>query len=332
MKLFNVMIAASAIEAKRPTRNENMIKWFQGGFDSDKGAIRTTKCPPLELPENAMDVVYHQDENPNVEAIAEAMCEPGWFPDLSNGQKLKTKCKLMKDGEYRWIRPLPKCVTCDVQEPTQAIKSGEPNLNVFCTHKGHNFEKHCQLRCIDDRLRVAHNIIKDKSGKKKTQKRANIDCRCKKGNCQWTSHNKAGLALDGFKCKAEGELKPVQPIDCSIKEPECAVVTPKVEQLNSWVCRNCFRIRAYYKFRQFNIKDFDNQDYMDITFDEQVFWIKHSHPVESAEDIGNNTWRVRFSKFATFSNKEMDFSAELRAVSPKIPGLTIAKTCPCAGN
>ena len=50
---------------------------------------------------------------------------------------------------------------------------------------------------MDDRLRVAHNIIKDKNGKKKTQKRANIDCRCKKGNCQWTSHNKAGLALDG---------------------------------------------------------------------------------------------------------------------------------------
>jgi hypothetical protein len=69
---------------------------------------------------------------------------------------------------------------------------------------------------------------------------------------------------------------------------------------------------------------------MDITFDEQVFWIKHSHPVTSAEDIGNNTWRVRFSDKATFSNKEMDFSAELRAVSPKIPGLTIAKTCPCS--
>ena len=30
------MIAASAIEAKRPTRNENMLKWLQGGFDSDK--------------------------------------------------------------------------------------------------------------------------------------------------------------------------------------------------------------------------------------------------------------------------------------------------------
>ena len=71
---------------------------------------------------------------------------------------------------------------------------------------------------------------------------------------------------------------------------------------------------------------------MDITFDEPVVWIKHSHPVESAEDIGNNTWRVRFSKFATFSNKEMDFSAELRAISPKIPDLTVAKTCPCDGN
>ena len=88
------------------------------------------------MPENAEQIIYHNDDNPNVEAIAEAMCPPGWFPDLSNGQKLKTKCKLMKNGEYQWIRPLPKCVTCDVQDPTQDIQSGDPNFDVFCTFKG----------------------------------------------------------------------------------------------------------------------------------------------------------------------------------------------------
>lgn len=59
-------------------------------------------------------------------------------------------------------------------------------------------------------------------------------------------------------------MKPHVPINCSTKEPTCAVVTPKVEQLNSWVCRNCFRIRAYYKFREFGVTDFDNQEGIQI--------------------------------------------------------------------
>lgn len=332
MKLFTALLAASAIDAKRPTRRENMKKWWYGGYDDNKTGVRGVElCPPLELPENAKEVVYEGSDHPKIEAVAEAMCYPGYFPDLSNGQKLKTKCKAVKNSngqyEYQWIRPLPKCVTCKGGlDPHEAIQSGPDDIDVFCTFQAHNFERHCEMRCMDDRKRLGHAIMKNK-----TQKRANIDCRCKKGKCRWTSHGKPNLTLSAFQCKAKGELKPIpKPIDCSVKEPTCAVVTPKVEQLNSWTCRNCFRIRAYYKFREFSITDFDNQDYMDITFDEQVFWIKHSHPVIGAEDIGNNTWRVRFSDKATFSNKEMDFSAELRAVSPKIPGLTIAKTCPCS--
>jgi len=332
MKLFGLFMAASAVNAeRRSTRRENMKQWLTTGFGKTSGVRGAADCPPLELPENAVEIVYHEQTNPKVPLVAEAMCPVGFFPDLSGNNKLKTKCKVVKnkDGTFshRWLRPLPKCMTCKVPDPTADIQAGEENMDVFCTYNEKTLEKHCQMRCLDDRKRIAHAILKGK-----TQKRANIDCRCKKGKCRWTSHGKPNLSLGGFKCQDHGAMKPHVPINCSTKEPTCAVVTPKVEQLNSWVCRNCFRIRAYYKFREFGVTDFDNQDYMDITFDEQVFWIKHSHPVESAEDIGNNTWRVRFSKFATFSNKEMDFSAELRAVSPKIPDLTIAKTCPCSGN
>lgn len=56
----------------------------------------------------------------------------------------------------------------------------------------HNFERHCEMRCMDDRKRLGHAIMKNK-----TQKRANIDCRCKKGKCRWTSHGKPNLTLSG---------------------------------------------------------------------------------------------------------------------------------------
>jgi hypothetical protein len=47
---------------------------------------------------------------------------------------------------------------------------------------------------MDDRKRLGHAIMKNK-----TQKRANIDCRCKKGKCRWTSHGKPNLTLSGKK-------------------------------------------------------------------------------------------------------------------------------------
>ena len=47
------------------------------------------------------------------------------------------------------------------------------------------------MTCIDDRKKVNHNIFS------RSQKHANIDCRCKKGNCTWTTHGKADINLKG---------------------------------------------------------------------------------------------------------------------------------------
>ena len=94
----------------------------------------------MELPENAMEIVYEGSDHHKIEAVAEAMCPPGYFPDLSNGQKLKTKCKAVKNSEgqyqYQWIRPLPNCVTCKVPDPTEAIMSSPDPVDVFCTYQG----------------------------------------------------------------------------------------------------------------------------------------------------------------------------------------------------
>ena len=73
------------------------------------------------MPENGAQMVYHEPKahQKKISKIAEAMCKPGFFPDLSNGQKLKTVCKIVKnkrtgESSYKWIRGLPKCVTCSI--------------------------------------------------------------------------------------------------------------------------------------------------------------------------------------------------------------------------
>ena len=187
-------------------------------------------CAPLDVPENAAVVIYHEPKahQKKLAKIAEAMCKPGYFPDLSNGQKLKTVCKIVKDkktGEssYKWIRGIPKCVSCDLQPGEgleDKIKAGidDPvGADVFCSYNRKSLiarstsnrffsychkndsnqfilernEHHCILQCLDDRKKVDHNVLS------RTQKRANIDCRCKKGDCSWTTHGKTDIALKG---------------------------------------------------------------------------------------------------------------------------------------
>lgn len=36
--------------------------------------------------------------------------------------------------------------------------------------------------------------------------------------------------------------------------------------MNSWTCRNCFRIRAFYKFKPFNLLSFNNQERLKSNF------------------------------------------------------------------
>ena len=165
-------------------------------------------------------------------------------------------------------------------------------INLFLERNEH----HCILQCLDDRKKVDHNVLS------RTQKRANIDCRCKKGDCSWTTHGKTDIALKGkirqnpsefvvlsstvhgrpwsqksipivnknlgFECKGKGKLDPIPvPSGCN-KSPEdtCTPVTQKVQLMNSWTCRNCFRIRAFYKFKPFNLLSFNNQERLKSNF------------------------------------------------------------------
>ena len=118
-------------------------------YQSNSGVRGVELCPPLELPENAQTLVYEGSDHPKIEAVAEAFCLPGYFPDLSNGQKLKTKCKAIKNSkgqyEYQWIRSLPKCVTCKGGlDPHEAIQSGPDDIDVFCTFQSKLLQFECE--------------------------------------------------------------------------------------------------------------------------------------------------------------------------------------------
>jgi hypothetical protein len=165
----------------------------------------------------------------------------------------------------------------------------------------------------------------------RSQKKANIDCRCKKDGCKWTSHGKKAMWLNRFSCDGNGKLEPwVPPVGCKNKPAKCTEVTPRVQVLNSWTCRNCFRVRAFYKFKHFDITNFDNQDYIELEFNEPVGWIKHSHPADGIEQKNEKTFRISFHKMATFVNKEMDFTAEIRSAGAEPPRLIEARSCPCS--
>lgn len=108
--------------------------------------------------------------------------------------------------------------------------------------------------------------------------------------------------------------------------------------MNTWTCRDCFRIRINYKFSGYKIENWDHRDSLLIKMASPVFWIKAAHPVLQENDtlgidhIGGNVYKVTFSKFAMFGNREMDFTAELRPVDGGNTAIQWVRSCPCSYN
>ena len=57
--------------------------------------------------------------------------------------------------------------------------------------------------------------------------------------------------------------------------------------MNSWKCKNCFRVRVDYKLQQFNIKNFISEDYMLLQYNVPVILNKIEYPVIGAEYFGS---------------------------------------------
>ena len=55
--------------------------------------------------------------------------------------------------------------------------------------------------------------------------------------------------------------------------------------MNSWNCKNCFRVRFEYRMRSLGIKNWTNKDYIDIQFDNPVTFLAAAYPVKEVVDV-----------------------------------------------
>ena len=141
MKLLLTTYLAATATADRPTITETRVAWWNG--DQGSNPRQAGPCGELETPENGAEVIYNEiTGHPRFHSEAQAVCQPGFFPDLSGGQKLKTKCVKKRD-EFKWIRTLPKCVTCQNPNPTEQIQNGDDGVSVYCDFNGkkNNFQQ-----------------------------------------------------------------------------------------------------------------------------------------------------------------------------------------------
>ena len=109
---------------------------------------------------------------------------------------------------------------------------------------------------------------------------------------------------------------------------QCASVTSSVTMQNSWQCRACFRIRAYFQLSDHGILDFNSNDYMIVQFSAPVTFIDWAHPIETVEDLGGGTaWMLSFSSSAQFTERVMDWTANLLFSGESIPSIVGAQAC-----
>jgi len=126
---------------------------------------------------------------------------------------------------------------------------------------------------------------------------------------------------------------------CPSKDPTCTSL-PKnaITYSNSWTCRNCFRIRANYKFKSVGVTNWEDKDFIDIDFKYKVLWLSYGHPIERVEQqtgtgMPKNRWRLYFKSGANFVSGMM-WDANLQTVNREWinSGNIIMRTfsCPCS--
>jgi len=140
--------------------------------------------------------------------------------------------------------------------------------------------------------------------------------------------NPADIACSDTKIKRGNKYDEDLVKECKHKPAKCTDIgLSKFTKLNSWECRNCFRIRVQYKMAELGIMDFDKRDYLDLQFDQEVV-LQNLPTTIAATDVGNDVQRITFPS-GSFGNGQMDFTATVRALS-KEPNLIKASSCPCS--
>lgn len=280
-----------------PLRNEMRRGWGHpvgGGFD------HWTSCPAIEKPAGANQIECNQ-------ASCAVVCKSGY----AISGNLRSKCKRGKKGAPNsWGLPLGKCITCP-GEPTFS----DPKVWKSCWVESKSNKRVCKFGCTDGEKLVG-------------SKKALCKCNRKEQSCGWSMKRKPAdwstiTCNDGNLLDKDGKIK------CSKKKKKCTDVTKATTIMNSWTCRNCFRMRSKWDIPS----TFDNRDHMLMTFDEDVQVQNFAHPMKSASNPSGDlrTWYIEFSEEAEFGDRHMDFTSEWRYFE-KPASLISADACPCSNK
>ena len=317
MKLPAFIIAATANADYTPPKFKQLMQSFKDGYalGSDgqraqggqiwghpvtRGYLDYSTCPEIELPAGADHVKCNQSS-------CAVECKGG-YTIVGNP---RTKCKRGKKGAPNyWRRPLGHCKTCD-----GGPSFSDPKVWQSCWVEPKNNRRVCKFGCT---------LGADLVGSKKAE------CKCSKKNksCEWSIKRKPA---DWSKIRCEGGAVPDKDglIPCAQKSKKCTDVTSETTTLNSWTCRNCFRMRSEWHIPP----TFDNRDHMVMNFSENVQIQNFAHPMKTATNPSGDlrTWYIEFSEEAQFGDRRIDFTSEWRYFE-KPARLTGANSCPCSND
>ena len=113
-------------------------------------------------------------------------------------------------------------------------------------------------------------------------------------------------------------------------DTKCVDVTRRGKIVNSWTCRDCHRIRVYFNINQYapDLDKLDKTYSIYVKLSVRVQFDKWAHPALQPIYIGDNEYRIPFSKEKDFTDGYIDFSAEFRPLGTIRPEVVSIRTGP----
>ncbi|CAG5081065.1 Oidioi.mRNA.OKI2018_I69.PAR.g9779.t1.cds [Oikopleura dioica] len=295
------------------------------------------ECPPLRV---TGDIETFYCEDNKCMAICKANSQP-----YGNSMLTCVKGKRRKDSPY-WSGDQPQCITC----------GGSADLGPPLTDK--NIEAHCTITKKSKNMKLC-NLQCTNGGRlyqeaREMFKNMEVKCICLNGECFWGQGKKTSIDTESLTCKGnkikttekpittkppKGETTTTTVATTHPKKPKrCVDLGPEsVRVMNTWVCRNCFRINASYKFRKVGLNKWDPRDFLIIEFNSPVEWTEMSHPILNARkvnDYDDTRWRVNFKTDANYKSgmkfdaNLMQFGFESMNMSPGSSQIKRVQACP----
>ena len=252
-------------------------------------------CPVSDLGadgiDNALQPVINEARS-GKSYKAKFMCKSMYFPA---GPSKASHC-VKKNGVWSWTNSFAEnsCVTCYNRPDEIDIDVDQIDCQA---HKGNPRKTVCKLECENSNVLSHPQMLGYK-----TRSSIQTICSCSKdegsgSRCIWTMKLAPGVTEVGtpkkYSCRRDEVVG--RPSKFSNTDDECSAATKDptcfygleryIKPMNSWDCKNCFRIRFEYRMKALGIKNWTNKDYIDIQFDNPVAFLRTAYPVKEVVDV-----------------------------------------------